>query len=46
MNRPGPRRPVTIHELLGTEVAAEKLGARGISVEEAQSSEPTTPPPG
>jgi hypothetical protein len=36
MNRPGPRRQVAIHELLGTEVAAEKLSARGISVEEAQ----------
>ncbi len=36
MNRPSPRRPVAIHELLDTEVAAEKLGARGISVEEAQ----------
>jgi hypothetical protein len=36
MSRRSAGRPVAVHELLGTETAAEKLGARGISVEEAQ----------
>ncbi len=36
MSRRSAERPVAIHDLLGTETAAEKLDARGISVEEAQ----------
>jgi hypothetical protein len=36
MTRPGARRPAVVHELLGTEAAVEKLGARGISLGETQ----------
>jgi uncharacterized DUF497 family protein len=35
MTGPGAQRGVRISELLATDAAAEKLGARGISVEEA-----------
>ena len=36
MTGPGAQRGLMVSELLMTEVAAEKLGARGISVAEAQ----------
>lgn len=36
MSRPGPRRRDAIYELRVTVAAIEKLGARGISVEEAE----------
>jgi hypothetical protein len=36
MTGPGAQRGVTIYELLATDAAAEKLGVRGISVQEAQ----------
>jgi uncharacterized DUF497 family protein len=36
MSGPGAQRRVRISELLATDAAAEKLNARGISVEEAQ----------
>ncbi len=36
MTRPRTRRSVAIHELLTNDAAIDKLGARGISVEEAR----------